>query len=68
MQVLGREVYSSNNQLGGVQIMHNNGVSHRSVTGDLDGIGSILTWLSYVPKVINASPLLLLLSYYSTLL
>ena len=24
-QVLGREVYSSNAQLGGVQIMHNNG-------------------------------------------
>ena len=26
IQVLGREVYSSNAQLGGTQIMHNNGV------------------------------------------
>ncbi|KAF9244091.1 acetyl-CoA carboxylase [Melanogaster broomeanus] len=37
-KVLGREVYTSNLQLGGTQIMHKNGVSH-------------LTWLSYVPEV-----------------
>ena len=29
-KLLGRKVYASNNQLGGVQIMHNNGVSHKT--------------------------------------
>lgn len=52
LQVLGREVYSSNNQLGGVQIMYNNGVSHHVVSGDLEGVATILRWLSYIPKVI----------------
>ena len=28
-KVLGRNVYSSNSQLGGTQIMHNNGLTHR---------------------------------------
>ncbi|KAF9515737.1 hypothetical protein BS47DRAFT_1371957 [Hydnum rufescens UP504] len=43
-KVLGREVYTSNLQLGGTQIMHKNG---------------ILTWLSYVPDV-KGAPLPLL--------
>lgn len=50
-QVLGREVYTSNNQLGGVQIMHNNGVSHVTVPDDFEGVYTILQWLSYIPKV-----------------
>lgn len=50
-QVLGREVYTSNNQLGGVEIMHNNGVSHVSVPDDFEGVYTILQWLSYMPKV-----------------
>ncbi|XP_066148844.1 acetyl-CoA carboxylase isoform X1 [Euwallacea fornicatus] len=49
-KVLGKEVYASNNQLGGVQIMFNNGVSHKTEQSDLDGIYTILKWLSYVPK------------------
>ncbi|XP_003704973.1 acetyl-CoA carboxylase isoform X7 [Megachile rotundata] len=48
--VLGREVYASNNQLGGIQIMHNNGVSHTTDPRDLDGVGTALRWLSFVPK------------------
>ncbi|XP_077270819.1 acetyl-CoA carboxylase isoform X1 [Temnothorax americanus] len=48
--VLGREVYASNNQLGGTQIMHNNGVSHATDARDLDGVGTALKWLSYFPK------------------
>ena len=52
--VLGREVYASNNQLGGIQIMHNNGVSHASEPRDLDGVATVLKWLSYVPKVKGA--------------
>lgn len=34
-KVLGKEVYASNNQLGGIQIMHNNGVSHKTEQSDL---------------------------------
>uniref|UniRef100_A0A672JIW7 acetyl-CoA carboxylase n=1 Tax=Salarias fasciatus TaxID=181472 RepID=A0A672JIW7_SALFA len=49
-KVLGREVYTSNNQLGGIQIMHNNGVTHSTVPDDFDGVFTILQWLSYMPK------------------
>lgn len=53
--VLGREVYASNNQLGGIQIMHNNGISHATEPRDLDGIATVLKWLSYMPKVKGAA-------------
>ncbi|TKS78771.1 Acetyl-CoA carboxylase 2 [Collichthys lucidus] len=49
-KVLGREVYTSNNQLGGIQIMHNNGVTHTTVPDDFEGVFTILRWLSYMPK------------------
>mmetsp|Transcript_4903 Transcript_4903/g.18418 ORF Transcript_4903/g.18418 Transcript_4903/m.18418 type:complete len:2238 (-) Transcript_4903:55-6768(-) len=49
-KVLNKKVYSSNLQLGGIQIMHPNGVTHSVVKDDGRGIGTILTWLSYVPK------------------
>uniref|UniRef100_A0A8C2F7C1 acetyl-CoA carboxylase n=1 Tax=Cyprinus carpio TaxID=7962 RepID=A0A8C2F7C1_CYPCA len=49
-KVLGREVYTSNNQLGGVQIMHNNGVTHTTVCDDFEGVFTLLLWLSYMPK------------------
>uniref|UniRef100_A0A3B5MTG1 acetyl-CoA carboxylase n=1 Tax=Xiphophorus couchianus TaxID=32473 RepID=A0A3B5MTG1_9TELE len=54
-KVLGREVYTSNNQLGGIQIMHNNGVTHTTVPDDFEGVFTILKWLSYMPKN-NHSP------------
>ncbi|XP_069788811.1 acetyl-CoA carboxylase 2 isoform X3 [Narcine bancroftii] len=54
-KVLGREVYTSNNQLGGIHIMHNNGISHITVPDDFEGIYTILEWLSYMPKN-NTSP------------
>ncbi|XP_066551674.1 acetyl-CoA carboxylase 1 isoform X12 [Amia ocellicauda] len=54
-KVLGREVYTSNNQLGGVQIMHNNGVTHSTVCDDFEGVYTLLQWLSYMPKC-NSSP------------
>ncbi|XP_030392622.1 acetyl-CoA carboxylase 1 isoform X2 [Gopherus evgoodei] len=53
-KVLGREVYTSNNQLGGVQIMHNNGVTHSTVSDDFEGIYTILQWLSYMPKSVSS--------------
>ncbi|KAF6761596.1 acetyl CoA carboxylase [Ephemerocybe angulata] len=52
-KVLGREVYTSNLQLGGTQIMHKNGVSHLTASSDLQGATQILDWLSYVPEVKN---------------
>ncbi|KAH9617543.1 hypothetical protein KSS87_000856 [Heliosperma pusillum] len=48
-KVLGREVYSSNIQLGGPKIMGTNGVVHLTVSDDLEGVSAILKWLSYVP-------------------
>lgn len=49
-KLLGREVYTSNTQLGGIQIMHNNGVSHKTERNDVDGIRRLLRWLSFVPR------------------
>ena len=51
LQVLGREVYTSNNQLGGIQIMFNNGVSHDTAPDDFGGVYKLLQMISYVPKV-----------------
>jgi acetyl-CoA carboxylase/biotin carboxylase 1 len=50
-KLLGREVYTSNSQLGGIQIMANNGVSHKTEPNDVEGVRRILRWLSYIPKV-----------------
>jgi len=55
-KLLGREVYTSNTQLGGTQIMYNNGVSHKTERNDVDGIKRILNWLSYIPAK-KGSPL-----------
>ncbi|KAL8276908.1 hypothetical protein RQP46_010736 [Phenoliferia psychrophenolica] len=49
-KVLGREVYSSNLQLGGTQIMYKNGVSHLTAANDLEGVLSIAKWLAFVPE------------------
>ncbi|TFK51885.1 acetyl CoA carboxylase [Heliocybe sulcata] len=49
-KVLGREVYTSNLQLGGTQIMFKNGVSHLTANSDLEGVTQILQWLTYVPE------------------
>ena len=48
-KLLGREVYTCNTQLGGVQIMYNNGVSHKTERNDSEGVGRMLHWLSYMP-------------------
>lgn len=53
-KVLGREVYSSNLQLGGTQIMYKNGVSHLTADNDLDGVSQIVKWLGFVPETRKA--------------
>lgn len=55
-KLLGREVYASQDQLGGPQIMYPNGVSHDIVEDDRQGVASILKWLSFVPKTVGALP------------
>merc|ERR1712003_364170 len=54
-KLLGREVYNSQDQLGGPQIMHPNGVAHEIVGDDQEGVTSILRWLSYVPENVGAT-------------
>jgi len=55
-KLLGREVYTSQDQLGGPQIMYPNGVSHETVENDQEGVASMLQWLSFVPKTVGALP------------
>lgn len=50
-KLMGRDVYTSNDQLGGVKIMHTNGVTHLTSPNHLEGVLSILEWLSFVPRV-----------------
>ena len=45
-----RFIYSSNTQLGGVQIRYNNGVTHLTVPNDYEGMLAIVNWLGYVPE------------------
>ncbi|KAK3898322.1 acetyl-CoA carboxylase [Staphylotrichum tortipilum] len=47
--LLGREVYTSNLQLGGTQIMYRNGVSHLTANDDFAGVSKIVEWMSFVP-------------------
>lgn len=51
--LLGREVYTSNLQLGGTQIMYRNGVSHMTAQDDFAGVAKIVEWLSFVPAQRN---------------
>ncbi|KAF9581259.1 acetyl-coenzyme-A carboxylase, partial [Lunasporangiospora selenospora] len=53
-KLLGRDVYTSNLQLGGTQIMYKNGVSHLTAQNDYEGISKIVNWLSYIPERKNA--------------
>lgn len=58
-KVLGRDVYTSNAQIGGPKVMGSNGVSHMVVPDDVQGVKAVLNWLSYVPASIGGA-----LSYY----
>ncbi|KAH7329548.1 acetyl-CoA carboxylase [Stachybotrys elegans] len=51
--LLGREVYTSNLQLGGTQIMYRNGVSHMTADDDFAGVSKIVEWMSFVPEKRN---------------
>ncbi|CAL8090474.1 unnamed protein product [Calicophoron daubneyi] len=49
-KLLGREVYTSNSQLGGVQVMANNGVSHLVAADELLALQQALEWLTFIPS------------------
>eukprot|EP00611_Tribonema_gayanum_P009281 TRINITY_DN1905_c0_g1_i2.p1 TRINITY_DN1905_c0_g1~~TRINITY_DN1905_c0_g1_i2.p1 ORF type:complete len:726 (-),score=215.83 TRINITY_DN1905_c0_g1_i2:222-2288(-) len=50
--LMGREVYASNDQLGGGQsVMYPNGVAHLLAETHLESVRSALRWLSYVPAI-----------------
>ncbi|CAJ1961615.1 unnamed protein product [Cylindrotheca closterium] len=55
-KLLGREVYNSQDQLGGPQIMHPNGVAHEIVNDDQAGVASLIKWLGFVSKNVGALP------------
>jgi len=55
-KLLGKDVYTSQDQLGGPQVMSPNGVSHEIVDDDQEGISSIIQWLSFVPKTADDTP------------
>ncbi|KAF1745296.1 hypothetical protein MXB_2628, partial [Myxobolus squamalis] len=57
--VLGKKIYSSHDQLGGVDIMYSNGVSQIVVKDDLEGVQSLLKWLSYYASALENNPSLL---------
>lgn len=52
-KLLGREVYTSNLQLGGTQIMFRNGVSHMTASDDFEGVSKIAEWMAFVPDKKN---------------
>ncbi|KAK4693321.1 acetyl-CoA carboxylase / biotin carboxylase 1, partial [Lecanoromycetidae sp. Uapishka_2] len=53
-KLLGRDVYASNLQLGGTQIMYKNGVSHMTASDDFEGVSKIVDWMSFVPEKKNS--------------
>jgi len=53
-KLLGKEVYTSQDQLGGPQIMYPNGISHEVVENDREGMEAVLDWINYTPKDFNS--------------
>jgi len=58
-KLLGQQVYTTQDQLGGPYIMAPNGVTHELVNNDQSGVDSILRWMSFVPKDVYSAPPLL---------
>jgi len=50
-KLMGADVYSTNDQLGGPAIMYSNGISHLTENDHLSAVASAIHWLSYVPTV-----------------
>jgi acetyl-CoA carboxylase / biotin carboxylase 1 len=50
-KLMGVEVYSTNDQLGGPGIMYPNGISHIVATDHLRAVKAAVDWLSYIPAM-----------------
>ena len=50
-KLMGTDVYSTNDQLGGPGIMYPNGISHQIEPDHLRAVKAAIDWLSYVPSV-----------------
>jgi len=50
-KLMGVDVYSTNDQLGGPSIMHANGISHLTAPDHLRAIMQAMEWLSFVPSI-----------------
>jgi acetyl-CoA carboxylase/biotin carboxylase 1 len=50
-KLMGTEVYSTNDQLGGPGIMYSNGISHIIEPDHLRAVKAAVDWLSFVPSV-----------------
>ena len=55
-KLLGQQVYTTQDQLGGPHIMVPNGVTHELVSNDQSGVEAILRWLSFVPCTTTSIP------------
>lgn len=49
-KLMGVDVYSTNDQLGGPSIMYPNGISHMVASDHIRAVKSAIDWLSYVPS------------------
>ena len=52
--LMGKSVYTSNDQLGGPNIMCPNGVTHLRVDNDYEAVDAMMRWLSFVPRTRHA--------------
>eukprot|EP00981_Chlorochromonas_danica_P013150 scaffold5903_cov165-Ochromonas_danica.AAC.25 len=54
-KLMGREIYTTNDQLGGPMIMFPNGVSHQLAETHFDAVVRALEWLAFVPSTKGAA-------------
>eukprot|EP01041_Mallomonas_annulata_P000604 gene604-1167_t len=54
-KLMGRDIYSTNDQLGGPSIMFHNGVSHTLADSHLNAVTQALQWLAFIPAYHGAS-------------
>jgi acetyl-CoA carboxylase/biotin carboxylase 1 len=55
-KLLGQQVYTTQDQLGGPHIMVPNGVTHELVGNDQSGVEAILRWLAFIPCTTTSIP------------
>lgn len=53
-KLMGREIYTTNDQLGGPMIMFPNGVSHQLADTHYDAVVKAVEWISFVPSTKGA--------------